>query len=49
MQMIVLKIINHRIEFRVFNLFQLNNKFLYEVLTIAFSYIIVLIQYELNV
>lgn len=49
MSTLMLQIMEHPIEFRVLNMFSVNYKLLFSILSVSTSYLIVLLQYEIGV
>lgn len=48
MNLLMLQIMNQPIQLRIFGFVSLNRSLLYEVLTAATSYLVVVVQYELE-
>lgn len=48
LKMLTTQIIQQPIRFKVFNIFVLNKMLMFEMLTVSISYIIVLLQYEMD-
>lgn len=48
-ELLIIQVINQPIRLQIFNKWQLNNEFFYEFITMLLSYVIVSIQYDLNV
>lgn len=48
MDFLSLQVLNQPIEFRIFKIVALNNILLFQVITVALSYLTVLLQYELE-